>query len=151
MKNTLLFTYSTKTLVRLLTVSYPKNPKMCDPILVTLLCNLPGTLQLSNDKLKTAINYFSVWFLDLLQTSKPCQPDFRCSVIAYSVYWSHIQPTSIVSILIHAAAVQLREIALRRGNLFRSRTCHSLIQQMFIVNYQFIPLLIIKYSIDFQI
>ena len=43
MKNTLLFTYSTNILVRLLTLnkceelSYPKNPKMCDPILVTLL------------------------------------------------------------------------------------------------------------------
>ena len=43
MKNTLLFTYNTNILVRLLTVnnyeelSYPKNQKMCDPILVTLL------------------------------------------------------------------------------------------------------------------
>ena len=42
MKNTLLFTYSTNILVRLLTVNVknfftPKNPKMCDPILVTLL------------------------------------------------------------------------------------------------------------------
>ena len=44
MKNTLLFTYSTNILVRLLTVnmknnelSYPKNLKMCDPILVILL------------------------------------------------------------------------------------------------------------------
>ena len=42
MKNTLLFTYSTNILARLLTVNvknffYPKNPKMCDAILVTLL------------------------------------------------------------------------------------------------------------------
>ena len=43
MKNTLLFTDSTNILERLLTVnmkdfnSYPKNPKMCHPILVTLL------------------------------------------------------------------------------------------------------------------
>ena len=42
MKNTSLFTYSTNILVRLLTVNlknffYPKNPKMCDPILVTPL------------------------------------------------------------------------------------------------------------------
>ena len=42
MKNTLLFIYSTNILVRFLTIkyeelSYPKNPKMCDPILVTLL------------------------------------------------------------------------------------------------------------------
>ena len=43
MKNTLLFTYSTNTLVRLLTVNmkncliYPKNQKMCHPILETLL------------------------------------------------------------------------------------------------------------------
>ena len=42
MKNTLLFIYNTNILVRLLTVNMkncltPKNPKMCDPILVTLL------------------------------------------------------------------------------------------------------------------
>ena len=42
MKNTLLFTYNTNILVRLLTVnmnelSYLENQKMCDPILVTLL------------------------------------------------------------------------------------------------------------------
>ena len=42
MKNTLLFTYSTNILVRLLTVNKknyltPRNPKICDPILVTLL------------------------------------------------------------------------------------------------------------------
>ena len=42
MKNTLLFTYSTNILVRLLTVNMknclsPKNPKICNPILVTLL------------------------------------------------------------------------------------------------------------------
>ena len=42
MKNTLLFTYGTNILVRLLTVNMnnsltPKNPKMCDPIQVTLL------------------------------------------------------------------------------------------------------------------
>ena len=42
MKNTLLFTCSTNVLVRLLTVNMknfptPKNPKICDPILVTLL------------------------------------------------------------------------------------------------------------------
>ena len=41
MKNTLLFTYGTNILVRLLTVNMnnsltPKNPKMCDPIQVTL-------------------------------------------------------------------------------------------------------------------
>ena len=42
MKNTLLFFCNTNILVRLLTVNMkncltPKNPKMCDPILVTLL------------------------------------------------------------------------------------------------------------------
>ena len=42
MKNTLLFTYSTNNLVCLLAVNMknsltPKNPKICDPILVTLL------------------------------------------------------------------------------------------------------------------
>ena len=34
MKNTLLFTDCTNILVRLLTVTCPKNPKMCDPIIV---------------------------------------------------------------------------------------------------------------------
>ena len=53
MKNTLLFTYSTNILVRLLTVnmnnfsSYPKNPKMCDPIVVTLLKMRPHYSQSS--------------------------------------------------------------------------------------------------------
>ena len=39
MKNTLLFTYSTNILVRLLTVNLNNSltPKICDPILVTLL------------------------------------------------------------------------------------------------------------------
>ena len=42
MKKTLLFVYGTNFLVHLLTVNMkncltPKNPKMCDPILVTLL------------------------------------------------------------------------------------------------------------------
>ena len=37
MKNTLIFTYRTNILVRLLTVNTPKNPKMCEPILVTIL------------------------------------------------------------------------------------------------------------------
>ena len=42
MENTLLFIGSTNILVRLLTVNIrncltPRNPKMCDPILVTLL------------------------------------------------------------------------------------------------------------------
>ena len=49
MKNTLLFTYSTNILVRLLSInihkyeelSYPQNPKMCDPIRVTLLKTQP--------------------------------------------------------------------------------------------------------------
>ena len=42
MKDTLIYIYSTNILVRLLTVNVknwltPQNPKMCDPILVTLL------------------------------------------------------------------------------------------------------------------
>ena len=43
MKNTLLFTYSTNILVRLLTeeLSYPKTQKMSDHILVTLLKTQP--------------------------------------------------------------------------------------------------------------
>ena len=54
MKNTLLFIYSTNILVRLLTVNMkncltPKNPKMCDPILVTLLKMRPHYSQSSRE------------------------------------------------------------------------------------------------------
>ena len=54
MKKTLLFTYSTNILVRLLTVNMkncltPKNPKMCDPILVTLLKMRPHYSQSSRE------------------------------------------------------------------------------------------------------
>ena len=55
MKNTLLFTYNTNILVRLLGInihkyeelSYPQNPKMCDPIQVTLLKIQPRYSQTS--------------------------------------------------------------------------------------------------------
>ena len=52
MKKTLLFTYSGNILVRLLTVNMkncltPKNPKMCDSILVTLLKMRPHYSQSS--------------------------------------------------------------------------------------------------------
>ena len=53
MKNTLPFTYSTSILVRLLTVNIYKrtviNPKMCDPILVTLLKIQPHSSQSSRE------------------------------------------------------------------------------------------------------
>ena len=55
MKNTLLFAYSTNILVRLLTVnmktelSYPKNPKMWQPILVTPLKMQPHYSQSSRE------------------------------------------------------------------------------------------------------
>ena len=54
MKNTLLFICSTNILVRLLTVNMkncltPKNPKMCDPILVTLLKMRPHDSQSSRE------------------------------------------------------------------------------------------------------
>ena len=54
MKNNLLFIYSTNILVRLLTVNMkncltPKNPKMCDPILVTLLKMRPHYSQSSRE------------------------------------------------------------------------------------------------------
>ena len=54
MKNTLLLTYSTKILVLLLTVNKkecltPKNPKICHPILVTLLKMLPHYSQLKRE------------------------------------------------------------------------------------------------------
>ena len=53
-KNRLLFTYSTTILVRLLTVNMKncltsKNPKMCDPILVTLLKMRPHYSQSSRE------------------------------------------------------------------------------------------------------
>ena len=55
MKKTLLFTYSTNILVRLLTVNMkkfltPKIRKMCDPILVTLLTMRPHYSQYSREK-----------------------------------------------------------------------------------------------------
>ena len=54
MKNTLLFTYSTNILVRFANrkreqLSYPKNPKMCGPILVTLLKMQPHYTQSSRE------------------------------------------------------------------------------------------------------
>ena len=51
MESTLLFTYSTNILVLLLTVICltPKNPKMCDPILVTLLKMRPHYRQSSRE------------------------------------------------------------------------------------------------------
>ena len=53
MKNTLLFTYSTNILVRLLTVnmnhSLTKNPKMCGHIIVTLLKMQPHYSQSSRE------------------------------------------------------------------------------------------------------
>ena len=54
MKNSLLLICSTKILLSLLTVkyeelSYPKNPKMCDPILVTLLKMRPNYSQSSRE------------------------------------------------------------------------------------------------------
>ena len=58
MKNTLLFTYSTNILVRLLTVNMkkcltPKIRKMCEPILVTLLKMRPRYSQSSREKKNT--------------------------------------------------------------------------------------------------
>ena len=54
MKNTKLFIGSTNILVRLLTVNMkncltPENPKMCDPILVTLLKMRPNFSQSSRE------------------------------------------------------------------------------------------------------
>ena len=54
MKDILLFIYSTNILVRLLTVNVkncltPKNSKMCDPILVTLLKMQPQYSQSSHE------------------------------------------------------------------------------------------------------
>ena len=54
MKNNLLLIYSTNILVRLLTVNIknfltPKNPKMCDPILVTVLKRRPHYSQSSRE------------------------------------------------------------------------------------------------------
>ena len=54
MKNTLLFINTTNLLVRLLTVNMkncltPKNPKMCNPILVTLMKMRPHYSQFSHE------------------------------------------------------------------------------------------------------
>ena len=49
MKNTLLFTYSTNILVRLLTVNMKNCLDMCDPILVTLLKMRPHFRQSSRE------------------------------------------------------------------------------------------------------
>ena len=54
MKNTSLFIYTTNFLIRLLTVNaknffYPKNLKMCDPILVTPLKMRPRCSQSRRD------------------------------------------------------------------------------------------------------
>ena len=60
MKNTLLFTYSTNILVTFANrkykqLSYTKNPKMCDPILVTLLKMQPHHSQSSRDPIQRHI------------------------------------------------------------------------------------------------
>ena len=51
MKNTLLFTYSTNIHAKRKyeELSYPKNPKMCDPILVTLLKMQPHSSHSSRE------------------------------------------------------------------------------------------------------
>ena len=59
MKNTLLFTYRTNILVRLLTVNMkkfltPKISKMCDPIIATLLKMRPHYSQSSREKKNAA-------------------------------------------------------------------------------------------------
>ena len=59
MKNTLLFFCSRNILKRLLTVNVkncltPKNPKMCDPILVTLLKMRPCYSQSSRENATTS-------------------------------------------------------------------------------------------------
>ena len=60
MKNTLLFTYSTTILATFANrkykqLSYTKNPKMCDPILVTLLKMQPHHSQSSRDSIQRHI------------------------------------------------------------------------------------------------
>ena len=59
MKNTLIFTYSTNIPVRLLTVnmkkSYPKNRKMCEPILVTILKIRPHCSQSSENATPSSV------------------------------------------------------------------------------------------------
>ena len=76
MKKTLLFTYSTNILVRLLTVNMkncltPKTPKMCDPILVTLLKMRPHYSQSSHQNATTSSGTFPLTSYLLLKKVTP--------------------------------------------------------------------------------
>ena len=78
MKNTLLFTYSTDTLVRLLTVNirtfWPKNPKMCDPILVTLLKMQPHYSQSSLENVNPSSGASPLAFYKEVPSPQPPPP-----------------------------------------------------------------------------
>ena len=76
MKKTLLFIYSTNILVRLLTVNMkncltPKPPKMCDPILVTLLKMRPQYSQSSHQNATTSSGTFPLASYLLLKKVTP--------------------------------------------------------------------------------
>ena len=79
MKKTLLFTYSTNILVRLLTVNMkncltPKNPKMCDPILVTLLKMRPHYSQSSCENATSSGGTFQLASYKEVPPSSPSPP-----------------------------------------------------------------------------
>ena len=59
MKNTLLFTYSTNILVRLLTVNMNNSLTICGPILVILLKMQPHDSQSSREKFDPIQRHFS--------------------------------------------------------------------------------------------
>ena len=98
MKNTLLFIYSTNILVRLLTVNMkncltPKNPKMCDPILVTLLKMRP---HYSQSSLENATPSSDTFLLASYKEVPPTPPAaMLCRLSTHEIYLAH-------SIFLHA-------------------------------------------------
>ena len=87
MKNTLLFIHSTNILVRLLTVNVkncltPKNPKMCDPILVTLLKMRPHYSQSSRENATPSSD------TSPLASYKEVRPAPKGSRFQISLFWT---------------------------------------------------------------
>ena len=89
MKNTLLFICSTKILVRLLTVNMknsltPENPKMFDPILVTLLKMRPHYSQSSLEKATSSSGTTPLASYKAVSPPPPGQiVDFSGEMVAY--------------------------------------------------------------------
>ena len=95
MKNTLLFICSTNILVRLLTVNMkncliPKNPKMCDPILVTLLKMRPHYSQSSRENATppSGISPLASYMEVHPPTPRPWVLPFKWNLFDRSLTWS---------------------------------------------------------------